>query len=64
MFELLAVFLPALVLAYISEKNTDVVVVSGHKYTVWKDWAYIALVIMLVLFAGLRTGYNDSLLSS
>ena len=64
MFKLLAVFVTALILAYISEKNTEAITASGQRYTVWKDWAYIALVVILVLFSGLRTSYNDSLLSS
>ena len=64
MVKLLAVFAASLVLAYISEKNTKAILASGQRYTVWKDWAYIALVIVLILFAGLRTSYNDSLLSS
>ena len=60
MFELLAVFFPALILAYISEKNTEAITASGQKYSVWKDWAFLLLVIILVLFAGLRTSYNDT----
>jgi len=60
MFKLLAVFVAALILAYISEKNTEAITASGQRYTVWKDWAYIALVVILVLFAGLRTSYNDT----
>lgn len=60
MLKLLAVFAAAIVLAHISEKNTEAITASGQKYTVWKDWAYIALVIVLVLFAGLRTDYNDT----
>ena len=64
MFKLLAVFAAALVLAYISEQNTKAAIAAGHRYCVWRDWAYVLLVIVLTLFAGLRTGYNDSLLSS
>lgn len=60
MFKLLAVFVAALILAYISEKNTEAITASGQRYSVWKDWAYIALVVILVLFAGLRTNYNDT----
>ena len=60
MLKLLAVFAAALLLAYISEKNTEAIMATGQKYTVWKDWAYLLLVVMLVLFAGLRTSYNDT----
>ena len=64
MLKLLAVFAVSLLLAYISEQNTRAILASGRRYSVWNDWAYIALVIVLTLFAGLRTSYNDSLLSS
>ena len=59
MLKLLVVFAAALLLAYISEKNTEAIMATGQKYTVWKDWAYILLVMILVLFAELRTSYND-----
>ena len=64
MFKLLVVFTAALVLAYFSEQNTKATVAAGYRYSVWNDWAYILLVVILILFAGLRTQYNDSLLSS
>ena len=60
MLKLLAVFAASLVLAYISEQNTKAITASGQRYSVHKDWAYVALVIVLVLFAGLRTYYNDT----
>lgn len=60
MTKLLVVFVTALVLAYISEQNTKAILASGHRYSVWHDWAYILLVTILVLFAGLRTSYNDT----
>ncbi len=60
MNKLLAVFVAALVLAYISERNTKAILASGHRYSVWNDWAYIVLVVILTIFAGLRTGYNDT----
>lgn len=60
MFKLLIVFVIALVLAYISERNTKIALAKGYSYKVWKDWAYVLLVITLVLFAGLRTSYNDT----
>lgn len=60
MIKLLAVFAAALVLAYISEKNTKAVLASGRRYVAYKDWAFVLLVVILVLFAGLRTSYNDT----
>ena len=61
MFKLLTVFAVALVLAYFSQKNTKAVTSSGYVYKAYKDWAYVLLVVVLVLFAGLRTYYNDTL---
>ena len=60
MFKLLTVFVLALVLAYISERNTKIALAKGYRYKTWKDWAYVVLVIVLTLFAGLRTSYNDT----
>ena len=60
MTKLLVVFAAALVLAYISEQNTKAALASGHRYSVWNDLAYILLAVVLVLFAGLRTSYNDT----
>ena len=60
MLKLLVVFAAALVLAYLSEQNTKAAIAAGHHYTVWRDWAYLLLVAILVLFAGLRTSYNDT----
>lgn len=34
--------------------------IIDKRFTVWNDWAYVLLVIILVLFAGLRTSYNDT----
>lgn len=33
---------------------------QGIQYSVWNDYAYLLLVLALVLFAGLRTSYNDT----
>lgn len=60
MIKLLEVFAASLILAYISEKNTKAVLASGRRYVAYKDWAYVLLVVILVLFAGLRTSYNDT----
>ena len=60
MLKLLAVFAASLILAYISDRNTKAIRAAGHHYSVWNDWAYILLVVLLTLFAGLRTNYNDT----
>jgi hypothetical protein len=60
MTKLLVVFIAALVLAYISEQNTRATIAAGYRYSVWHDWAYITLVVVLCLFTGLRTNYNDT----
>lgn len=60
MTKLLVVFATALVLAYFSEQNTRAAVAAGHRYVPRKDWAYVLLVTVLVLFTGLRTSYNDT----
>lgn len=60
MTKLLVVFAAALVLAYLSEQNTKATVAAGRRYVAYKDWAYVLLVTILVLFAGLRTSYNDT----
>lgn len=60
MIKLLLVFAAALVLAYISEQNTKATIAAGQRYCVWNDWAYLLLVTILTLFAGLRTSYNDT----
>ena len=60
MTKLLVVFAAALVLAYLSQQNTKATLAAGRRYSVWGDWAYLALVVVLTLFAGLRTSYNDT----
>ena len=60
MTKLLVVFATALVLAYFSEQNTRAAVAAGHRYVPRRDWAYVLLVTVLVLFTGLRTSYNDT----
>ena len=49
------------ILAYYSEKQTNAILRDGKHYSVWNDPAYLALAVVLVLFSGLRTGYNDTL---
>lgn len=60
MIKLLAVFAASLVLANISDHNTKAMQASGARYAVYKDWAYVLLVTILILFSGLRTQYNDT----
>ena len=60
MIKLLAVFVVSLVLAFFSEQNTKAAKASGQRYNPWKDWAFVLLVVVLTLFVGLRTSYNDT----
>lgn len=48
------------ILAYYSEMRTKETHTQGRHYSVWSDPAYLVLTVALVLFAGLRTGYNDT----
>lgn len=47
-------------LAWLSEKKTNEIRGEGYRYSVWNDNAYLLLVVVLVLFSGLRTAYNDT----
>lgn len=60
MIKILLLMIASLILAHISEQNTKAIVASGQRYVAYKDWAYVLLVTILVLFAGLRTSYNDT----
>ena len=60
MIKITAMLVVCVILAYFSEKQTKAILSGGHHYSVWKDPAYIALAVILVLFAGLRTNYNDT----
>ncbi len=60
MLKLFGVFAASLVLAYISEQNTAAMTASGRRYSPWRDLAFLLLVTILALFAGLRTSYNDT----
>lgn len=60
MTEILPIFAVSLLLAYFSEQYTKQCAATGTHYYKRADWAYILLVIVLTLFAGLRTSYNDT----
>ena len=64
MIKLLVLLAASLVLAYRSEQNTRTACAAGYRYSLGTDLAYVGLVLILTLFAGLRTSYNDSPLSS
>jgi hypothetical protein len=57
---LLPILIAAVLLAYASQKETERCAASGIAYKMNTDLAYILLVVILVLFAGLRTRYNDT----
>ena len=56
MTKILTLLIISLVLAYLSEKNIFVVRCHGKRI----DLALIALIVVLSLFCGLRTRYNDT----
>ena len=60
MIKLLVLLAASLVLAYRSEQNTRTACAAGYRYSLWTDLAYVGLVLILTLFAGLRTSYNDT----
>ena len=57
---LLPLLIATVVLAYVSHKQAERITARGARYSPDKDLAYIFLVIILTLFAGLRTRYNDT----
>lgn len=61
MTKLLVVFAVSMLLAYCSERHTEIVSADGGSYAARRDLAYVLLVVLLTLFAGLRTSYNDTL---
>lgn len=50
----------ATLLAFFSQKRTELCKQTGAIYRVRRDYAYLALVVILILFAGLRTQFNDT----
>ncbi len=60
MTKLLILFAAAMLLAWRSQIYTDRVLASGGSYSARRDLAYVLLLVILVLFAGLRTSYNDT----
>ena len=60
MIKITAMLAICVILAYFSERQTKAIRSLGHRYSVWNDPAYLALAATLVLFAGLRTSYNDT----
>lgn len=60
MLKLLTIFGISLLLAYISNKNTQATLDLGKKYAPYKDWALLLMIVFLIFFTGLRTSYNDT----
>ena len=60
MIKLLVLLAASLALAYLSEQKTRADRAVGYRYSSGTDWAYVGLVVILTLFAGLRTNYNDT----
>lgn len=60
MIKLLVLLAASLALAYLSEQKTRADRAVGYRYSSGTDLAYVGLVVILTLFAGLRTNYNDT----
>ena len=60
MLKILPILAVALLLAYLSEQYTKQCETAGICYRRQDDRAYILLIVVLTLFAGLRTSYNDT----
>ena len=60
MIEIGTLMIVSVILAYYSEKYTNEVKQCGQFYSVLNDRAYLVLAVTLVLFSGLRYGYNDT----
>lgn len=60
MIKLLVIFILALFLAYRSEQYTQRVQSAGGTYRMLDDHALVAMIVVLCLFTGLRTSYNDT----
>lgn len=60
MIKITVMLIVCVTLAYLSERRTKALCRSGYHYRVWDDTAYLTLVVVLILFAGLRTSYNDT----
>lgn len=60
MTKLLSLTAVCCLLAYLSQSFTDRCRSEGHRYRMRNDLAYLALAVILILFTGLRTSYNDT----
>lgn len=60
MGKLLAVFVPALLLAWASDRYRRQLRTLGHTAVPRHDPPLVLLIVLLCLFAGLRTAYNDT----
>ena len=60
MLKLLTLLAVSTVLAYYSQQNTVLCYQTGTRYRPRQDWAYMALVILLSCFSGMRRDWNDT----
>lgn len=60
MIKLYILLAAAVALAWFSEQYQWKCQASGQPYRLSRDWAYCALLAILILFSGLRTSYNDT----
>ena len=60
MIYLLPLLAICILLASLSQWHTAQYTIKGMPYNRFTDWAYFLVVVILVLFAGLRVSYNDT----
>lgn len=61
MAKLIVILIISVALAEASQRRTEEIRHSGEHYAVLNDPAYLLLLLVLVLFTGLRTNYNDTI---
>lgn len=60
MLKLLILLAVSVMLAYVSQQNTVLCYQTGAPYRTSRDWGYMALLILLTCFSGMRYDYNDT----
>lgn len=61
MIEITILFLICMLLAQQSQRRSELLALDGQTYTLRQDPAFVLLMVVLCLFAGLRTSFNDTM---